>query len=306
MRSKTITDTVLMIRPKNFGYNPETAENNSFQSAEGADQIDYIKQSALDEFDKMVKTLKDHDIDVIVYEDTEDPIKYDSIFPNNWFTTHNSGHIITYPMNAVSRRQERREDIVEELTSTYEYKKRYGFEYLEEEEFFLEGTGSMILDRDNRIVYACLSPRTHIKALEKFCILANYRKHIFHAYDQSDQLIYHTNVMMAIGVDFCIICLDSITDPEERNDLVDQLESHGKAIIEISHEQMNQFAGNMLQVRSKLGKPYLLMSQAAFDSLHIDQIDMIHGYTKTLAIPIPTIEKYGGGSVRCMLAEIYS
>jgi len=163
--SQTITDTILMVRPANFGYNAETAENNSFQTKEGSENINEIKITALAEFDNMVKVLREHDIDVLVVDDNSDPIKTDAVFPNNWFTTHSAGQIITYPMNAVSRRAERREDIVDMLTEKYGYSKRYGFEYQEEDELFLEGTGSMILDRVNRVVYACLSPRTDIKVL---------------------------------------------------------------------------------------------------------------------------------------------
>lgn len=294
-----------MIRPKHFGYNPETAVNNAFQSIDGSENIDQIKKEALIEFDNMVSVLKDHDIDVLVFEDTENPIKPDSVFPNNWFTTHSDGKIVTFPMNAVSRRSERREDIVDQLQKDYNFKKRYGFEYLEEEEQFLEGTGSMILDRDNRIIYACLSPRTDIRTLEKFAVLINYNKIIFHSFDENDLLIYHTNVMMAMGKEFVVICLDSIKDPDEQDQLIRSFSQSNKHVINISIEQMNQFAGNMLQVKSKLGQPYLIMSQAAYDSLNIEQVNDLQRFTKLLSIPIPVIEKFGGGSVRCMIAEIF-
>lgn len=303
--SQTITDTILMIRPKHFGYNPETALNNAFQTKEGSENVSEIEITALNEFENMVKVLRDHDIDVVVIDDTETPVKPDCVFPNNWFTTHEDGKIITFPMNAVSRRAERREDIVEKLQADYSYKKRYGFEYLEAEEQYLEGTGSMILDRDNKIIYACLSPRTDIRVLEKYAVLIGYQKIIFHSYDQNDQLIYHTNVMMAMGKDFVVICLDTIKDIDEHDTLIRAFSQTDKHIINISVDQMNQFAGNMLQVKSKMGEPYLIMSQAAYDSLNIDQIADLQRFTKVLSIPIPTIEKYGGGSVRCMMAEIY-
>ncbi|NNE15981.1 MAG: amidinotransferase [Saprospiraceae bacterium] len=304
--SQTITDTILMVRPKHFGYNAETAENNAFQNKEGSENIGQIKKSALEEFDNMVSVLKSYDIDVIVIEDTDEPIKKDSVFPNNWFTTHADGKIVTFPMNAVSRRAERRDDIIERIENEYNFNKRYCFEYLEDENQFLEGTGSMILDRDNRIIYACISPRTDIRALEKFSVLINYSKIIFHAFDNNDQLIYHTNVMMAMGKDFVVICLDSIRDSDEHDTLVRQFSQTGKEIIDISIEQMNQFAGNMLQVKSKMGEPILIMSQAAYNSLNITQIDKLSEFTKVISIPIPTIEKYGGGSVRCMMAEIFT
>jgi len=303
--NKTITDTILMVRPANFGYNAETAENNSFQSIDGADQHEAIKARALEEFDNMVAELRRYDIEVIVIDDTSSPEKNDAVFPNNWLSTHSNGHIITYPMYAPSRRVERREDIVDQLTESYGYNKRYGFEYLEDAEQFLEGTGSMIIDRDNGIIYACLSPRTDIRTLEKFAVLERHNKIIFHAYDRQGELIYHTNVMMALGVNIVIICLETIRDEEERKELFSSFGKTNKEIIEISLDQMEQFAGNMLQVKSKLGEKYLIMSQAAFSSLNISQIDKIQEHTKIINIPIPTIEKYGGGSVRCMMAEIY-
>ena len=303
--SQTITDTVLMVRPKNFGFNTETALSNAFQSKEGSENGDKIAKDALIEFDYMVNTLRSHDIDIVVIEDTETPIKPDSVFPNNWFTTHEEGKIITFPLTAVSRRAERREDIVEKLQNDYGFDKRYGFEYLEKEEQYLEGTGSMILDRDNRIIYACLSPRTDIRVLEKYAVLINYQKLIFHSFDQNEQPIYHTNVMMAMGKDFVVICLDSITDPDEHDELIRAFSQTDKHVINITMAQMNQFAGNMLQVKSKLGEPYLIMSKSAYDSLNIGQIDDLQRFTKILSIPIPIIEKYGGGSVRCMMAEVY-
>jgi len=303
--SSTITNKVLMVRPKNFGYNAETAENNNFQDKKGSENHTEIQAAALAEFDNMVSEIRRHDIEVIVIEDTASPTKHDAIFPNNWFSTHENGHIITYPMFAESRRAERREDIVDQLTESYGYTKRYGFEYNEEDELYLEGTGSMIIDRTAGIIYACLSPRTDIQVLEKFAVLEALKKVIFHARDTAGELIYHTNVMMALGVDIAVICLDTITDMEERQEVIGTLENSGKKIIEISIDQMNQFAGNMLQVKSKLGEKYLIMSQAAYDSLTINQIDAILPHTKIISIPIPTIEKYGGGSVRCMMAEIF-
>lgn len=301
----TITDTILMIRPKQFGYNAETAANNSFQSDDGATEYVRIKDDAIKEFDNMVAELRRYDIDVIVIEDTEDPVKHDAVFPNNWLTTHSNGHIVTFPMFAASRRSERREDIVDLLIEKFGFTKRYGFEYLESEEEYLEGTGSMIIDRENRVIYACLSPRTNVMTLEKFAVLENCRKVIFHSYDSNNELIYHTNVMMAMGEKIVVICLDTIKDPEERHLLVSNFEMTGKTIIEISISQMEQFAGNMMQVKSKLGEKYLLMSRAAYNSLSVRQIDQIKQFSKIISIPIPTIEKYGGGSVRCMVAEIF-
>ncbi len=296
-----------MIRPSNFGFNPETAENNSFQSKEGAEETEKIKQLAIKEFDAMVEVMRRNEIDVIVFDDTDTPLKPDAVFPNNWITCHENSHIVTYPMFAKTRRHERREDIVEQLTEKYNYERRITFDFYEEEKepVFLEGTGSLILDRVNKICYACVSPRTHVFLIEKFCLLLGYSKEVFFARDAAGEEIYHTNVMMAMGKDFVVICLDSITDEDERRSVVKRLESTGKKIFDITMDQMNSFAGNMLQVASKEGEPNLILSQAAYDSLEAEQKKELHSLSKLLVIPIPTIEKYGGGSVRCMIAEVF-
>ncbi len=305
--SRQITDTVFMLKPSNFGFNVETAESNSFQSKDGAEETDRIKEAAIQEFDAMVEVLKRNGIDVIVFDDTEVPKKPDAVFPNNWISMHDNGLLVTYPMFAKTRRAERRDDIVDELTNRYKYERRITFDFYEEEKepVFLEGTGSLILDRINKICYACVSPRTHVFLIEKFCLLLGYSKEVFFARDQAGEEIYHTNVMMAMGEDFVVICLDSITDIDERKSVVTRLESTGKRIFEITMDQMNSFAGNMLQVSSKEGEANLILSQAAYDSLETEQKKELHSLSKLLVIPIPTIEKYGGGSVRCMIAEVF-
>lgn len=302
---KGITDTLLMMRPKSFGPNPETLVDNAFQSDSPAEQAAQIAADAILEFDEMVKELRRNDIAVIVIEDNEEPVTPDAIFPNNWFSTHENGSIVTYPMKAPSRQAERREDVIDQLSESQGYKKRYGFEYHEAEEQYLEGTGSMVLDRVNNIVYACLSQRTEIKVLEKFAVLYNCQKIVFHAVDQDDNAIYHTNVLMAMGSDYVVICLDTIKDDVEREEVISSFRKTGKEIIDISLAQMNAFAGNMLQVKSKLGEPFLIMSETAYKSLDIKQIDKILSFNKIISPAIPTIEKYGGGSVRCMMAEIF-
>jgi len=302
---KGVTDTILMIRPKNFGSNPETLSDNHFQAEINANQQNKVINQAITEFDSMVTTLREHDIDVLVIEDTDAPVRPDAIFPNNWFTTHEDGVVITYPMKSQNRRMERREDIIDGLKEQYNLGKRYGFEYLEDKEQYLEGTGSMILDRVNKVVYAGLSLRTDIRVLEKFCVLLGYKKIIFHPFDEQGKSIYHTNVMMTMGDRYVILCTESITNDEERTELLAQLKADNKDIIDISYDQMNAFAGNMLQLRTKLGEFVLVMSHSAYNSLTADQIDRISAYNKIIQIPIPTIEKYGGGSVRCMIAEIF-
>ena len=242
-----------MVRPKNFGSNPETMENNAFQTSAESEDHSLIQKNALMEFDSLKKLLEEHDIEVIEIADTEKPKKYDAIFPNNWFSTHHEKCIVTYPMFSPIRRLERDEGLVEQLQNTYKYKKRYAFEYHEESEDFLEGTGSMILDRDYRIVYACLGPRTSIVVLEKFAVLLGYRKVIFHGVDNQGVPIYHTNVMMCLGNNFAVICLSAIVDEAEKKAVIRNLEASGKKIIDISLDQVNLFAGNMLQLRSKIG-----------------------------------------------------
>ena len=303
--SGQITNKIMMIRPANFGFNSETAVNNSFQSAPDNDLENTISQSAIKEFDAMVEKLQIHGIEVKVIEDTPKPIKPDAIFPNNWLSFHNNNTLITYPMFAQNRRTERRDDIIKEFEESLGYDVRYKFEFYESENLYLEGTGSMILDRVNKIVYACISPRTDIQVLDKFCVLMGYRKLVFHAYDIDGALIYHTNVMMCVGQDFAIVCLECIHSDDEKEELIDLLESSGKEIIEISLDQVNQFAGNMLQLLTDQMSGILVMSQSAYTSLEADQIDKIRAHSQILALDIPIIEKYGGGSVRCMMAEIF-
>ncbi len=294
-----------MIRPAAFGYNEETAANNHFQSADGKDDSD-ISQKAISEFDAMAEKLQSSGINVMVVDDTKEPVKPDAVFPNNWFSTHENGVIITYSLYSAKRRQEVREDIIKQLEEKYQYKKRYTFDHYSEEGLHLEGTGSMIFDRPNRIAYACLSPRTRIELLSKFGILMNYQPVYFTATDQDGNEIYHTNVMMSVGEKLAIVCLDSIADEQEKSSLIRSLQNTEKEILEISFDQMNQFAGNMLELRNDMGETFLVMSTTAHNALNKKQIELIEKYDKILHFEIPTIEKYGGGSVRCMIAEIFS
>lgn len=301
----TVTDTVFMIRPAAFGYNEETAKDNAFQNkANGESEID-IQKAAVKEFDDLVDKLKNNGIEVIVFDDTETPLKRDAVFPNNWISTHDSEIIITYPMYSEMRRAERRNDIIELLKEKFGYNRQYYFDHYEDEKKYLEGTGSMILDRDNKVVFACLSDRTSIELLEKFSILMDYKKIYFRATDDQGIPIYHTNVMMAIGEDICIICLDAIADEEERNEVIAQLEQNDKEIIEISISQMKHFAGNMIELKNKEGKHFLIMSEQAYISLNEDQKEQIYQYCDILHSPLYSIEKYGGGSARCMIAEVF-
>lgn len=293
-----------MIRPASFGSNPETLADNTFQQKEDIQLAELISRKAIEEFDKMVKVISEAGINVKVYEDTKEPIKSDAVFPNNWLMTDPNGSICTFPMYAQSRRPERREDIVLDLQKERKYKKRYGFEYLEPVGEFLEGTGSMVIDREYRKVYACLSNRTHIQVLDKFSILYDLQKISFHAF-HNKKPIYHTNVLMSVGEGYAIICLDCILDEQQKKEVIESLQKDDKEIIPISIEQMSNFAGNVIQLISSSGESKLIMSKTSFNSLTADQIDRIEKYNKILPISIPTIEQYGGGSVRCMITELF-
>ena len=303
---KQLANTVVMVRPANFEYNPETAENNAFQSKAEKSHIESIKHSAIHEFDNMVSVLNSKGVETIILQDEERPVKPDAIFPNNWISIHEGGIIITYPMWAKSRRKERSEELIERISKYLNSDRRYSFEQFEDSNMFLEGTGSMVLDRVNKIVYACLSPRTDIRILDKFCELMGYQPIVFHAKDRKGVPMYHTNVMMVLGEGFVIVCLECIPDPNEVLKLRTHFKNTGKEIIEISIEQVESYAGNMLEVASSDGETYLVMSKSAFEVLRPAQIASIERHTSLLPIPIPTIEKYGGGSVRCMMAEVFA
>lgn len=295
----------MMVRPANFGFNEETAGNNAFQTNDTSLSSQEIKALALKEFDALVAKLTDHGIEVTVFEDSSDPVKPDAVFPNNWITSHPSGVLITYPMFAPVRRLERSQRIIANLENKFEVQASFDFSHYEDEERFLEGTGSMILDRVNKLVYACLSPRTDMGILDKFCQLTGYKKVAFHAVDENNQAIYHTNVMMAMGDTFVVICMATIRDAREAALLSHHFEVTGKEVVDLSMAQMQAFAGNMLQVANGSGDTFLVMSEQAYQSLTDRQIRQIESHTHILYSPIPTIEKYGGGSVRCMMAELF-
>ncbi|MCO6491233.1 MAG: amidinotransferase [Phaeodactylibacter sp.] len=294
-----------MVRPAHFGYNPETAVNNAFQTMDESLAPKEVRRQAVEEFDAFADKLRSVGVDVIVVEDTDIPAKPDSVFPNNWVTFHEDGRVVTYPMNAPTRRLERREDVLELLAGRFEMGSHLRFEHYEEMDMYLEGTGSLILDRPHRIAYACLSPRTNEHLLDDFCDKFGYEKVAFIAVDGNGQEIYHTNVMMALGERFVVICLDSVRAAGERERLLSKFAATGKEVIEISLDQMMAFAGNMLQVRSQDGTPYLVMSEQAFRSLRPEQVQQIEKHTKILHSPLYVIEKYGGGSARCMMAEVF-
>jgi hypothetical protein len=300
--NKQFTNHLLMIRPFSFMYNAETAVNNSFQVASNDANVS-IK--ALEEFDAFVIKLTEKGIDVTVVQDNATPFTPDAIFPNNWVSFHSNGFVILYPMFATNRRLERKPHVLEAIREKFTIKNTIDFSVYESNQFYLEGTGSMVLDRGNQIAYACLSQRTNKLVLKEFCKTMNYTPILFTADDENGGNIYHTNVMMCVADKYVVICLDSITADFEKAYVIKAIESSGKQIIDISYNQLNHFAGNMLQVCNSDGQPYLVMSSQAFSSLSSEQIAAIEQYNPIIHSDIKTIETNGGGSARCMMAEVF-
>lgn len=295
-----------MIEPIAFGYNAETAKNNYFQVEQtGSD----IQSKALAEFNTFVGKLREKGINVITIKDRLDPHTPDSIFPNNWVSFHKDGKVVLYPMFASNRRVERREDIIESIKDQgFEVAEIDDWSFSETQGHFLEGTGSMIFDHDNKIAYGSVSLRLDEKLFREFCTKYGFTPVVFHSFQTvgTERLpIYHTNVMMCVADKFVVICLDCIDDELEREKVVEAIKGSGKEIIEISEEQMQQFAGNMLQVQNKEGKKFLVMSQTAYQSLTPEQVAAIEKYCEIIYSDLNTIEVNGGGSARCMLAEVF-
>ena len=299
------TDTVLMIEPAAFGFNAETAQNNYFQiNSENAE----TQTKALQEFNNFVEKLRSKGINVITVIDTLEPHTPDSIFPNNWISMHSDGTVVLYPMCAVNRRWERRNDILEILKRNFSVKEIIDLSAPENDGKFLEGTGSMIFDHDNKLAYGSVSLRLDEPLFREFCEKFGFEPVVFHSYQTANNErlpIYHTNVMMCVADQFVVICLDCIDDETERVKVVNAIVNSGKEIIEISEEQMQQFAGNMLQVENSEGKKFLVMSQSAYQSLTPEQILNIEKYSEIIYSDLETIETNGGGSARCMLAEVF-
>ena len=296
------TSHILMIKPVSFGFNAETAVNNAFQvnTAESG-----VQQNALKEFEDFVELLRNNGVDVTVIEDTPLPHTPDSIFPNNWISFHHDGTLLLYPMYAVNRRTERKAHVLDQIQQKFQVKNKLDLTGYENQNIFLEGTGSMVLDRDNRIAYACLSPRTNEKALKEFCRLMNYRPVVFNATDGNGQPIYHTNVMMCVADQYVVICLESISDPMEQKMITENIRDSNKSLVVITLHQMQHFAGNMLQVENNKGEKLLVMSSQAYEALTIEQLQELNRYNRILHSPLTTIETNGGGSARCMMAEVH-
>lgn len=303
-----LTDTLLMIRPVSFRMNEQTAVNNYFQAQPDLAPA-VVNQKAQKEFDFFVEKLRQAGVRVLVVDDTPVPDTPDSIFPNNWISFHTDGRVALYPMFAENRRLERREDILDMLEENgLLISEIVDYTSAESAGVFLEGTGSMVLDRVNRKAYCCLSERADEELLIEFCEDFEYTPVIFSAFQTVGQQrlpIYHTNVMMALGEGFAVACIDSIDNPGERKNFIRHLKDDGKELIAISEAQMHQFAGNMLQVKNIKGRPITVMSQAAYQSLKPEQITALEKYGDLLYAPLTTIESCGGGSARCMMAEVF-
>ena len=308
--AKQFTSSILMIQPVAFQFNEETAANNYYQKALKGVTHDQVQSMALLEFKDFVHLLESNGLEVIVVEDTILPNTPDSIFPNNWISFHQDGRVALYPMCAKNRRHERRMDILDILRNKHNFivQQSIDFSHYEQKNIFLEGTGSLLLDRENRIAYASLSLRTDLEVLQDFCKIFGYKPHSFvskQTVGKERLPIYHTNVMMCLADSFAILCADSIDDSIERQNLIQSLELSGKEIIYITENQKHCFAGNMLQVCNKSQDRFLVMSNSAHQALTAIQIKQIETHCSILSSSLDTIEACGGGSARCMMAEIF-
>lgn len=303
------TNSILMIRPVNFRMNEQTAVNNYYQKVLKDLLPATVNQKAQQEFDAFVEKLRSFGVHVVVVSDTKELDTPDSIFPNNWVSFHADATVAMYPMFAVNRRLERREDILEELEKNgFLIENIVDYTSAEDEQVYLEGTGSMILDRENKKAYCALSPRADEDLFIEFCEDFEYTPVVFTSYqtvENKREAIYHTNVMMCVAETFAVVCLSSIDDKSERKNVLKSLKEDKKQVIEITEEQVNNFAGNMLQVKGANDELFLVMSQAAHDCLTQSQKSQINRHCKIISSSLDTIEACGGGSARCMMAEVF-
>ena len=299
---KLFTNKIFMVRPANFGMNPETAGTNAFQTKLQFEKADLVNQKAIAEFDEMVTELERSGIQVQVFQDSKSPVKPDAIFPNNWISTHENGTVVLYPMLAENRRLEFRQDIVDQLNPS----DLIDFREFQNQNTFLEGTGSMILDNEAKLMYLGISPRTDLKLAKNLAQKLDFTICSFHATDYQNNSIYHTNVIMFVMHGFVGIGLETIRDKTEREMVRQTILNSGKQILELDYYQITQFAGNMIQLRNNKNELVLVCSTTAWNSLKADPKELIENETKVVTVEIPTIEMYGGGSARCMIAEKFS
>lgn len=293
-----------MVRPASFGYNDETAANNFFQHNPNTDRS-VLQEKALAEFDDMVSLLQEQEVDVLVLQDSKEPPKPDAVFPNNWISTSPDGKIFIYPMFAPNRRTEKRDDWLEQIARDFVVTDVQDWSEFEAEGRFLEGTGSMVIDHEHEMIYAAISERTNLSVLEKFASTNGFQAIVFLATDKEGHPIYHTNVVMALGEKFAVLCEEAIEEEWELIAVKQLLESTGHAIIPITRKQLYAFAGNMLELKNKKGESLIVLSETAMKALRNDQIQLLQGFGKLIPVAVPTIEQVEGGSVRCMMAEIF-
>ncbi|MDV6316596.1 citrulline utilization hydrolase CtlX [Idiomarina sp. HP20-50] len=294
------SNTVVMVRPHYFASNPETMADNAFQSV--AQQGVNVAKAAYDEVTKAAEVLQSKGVKVHLFDDegTETP---DSVFPNNWFSTHRTGELVLYPMYCSSRRKERRTDIIEFLRTEYGYEKTLDLSSLEQRHVFLEGTGSVVFDHNHKVAYAARSKRMDEGALSQLCERLGYEPIVFDATSGDGKPVYHTNVLMAVGSDFVMASLDMIRNPEQKQRVIRSVEACDKALVPLTEQQINHFAGNTLELDAN-GRKILAISETAYRSLNTDQVQQLKQWVELLPIAVPTIE-LGGGSIRCMLAQIF-
>lgn len=293
---------LLMIEPVNFGFNPQTAVNNAFQTNKQTN----VQEKALEEFNGLVSLLRNNKLDVTVVMDSPHPHTPDSIFPNNWISFHEDNSVFLYPMFAENRRLERKDHVIDAVKEKFNISTIHDLTRHEHDGAFLEGTGSMVLDRSNRIAYAAVSQRTYMEVLHEFCSISSYYPVSFFSQDTSGKDIYHSNVMMSVGNKYVVICMDAIADKIQKEKLKHLFLKTKKEIIPISYDQLNSFAGNMLQLKNTDGELLLVMSTQAYNSLKWEQLKKLEKYNRIIHSPLDTIESCGGGSARCMMAEIFN
>lgn len=296
---------ILMIRPVKFEMNPQTCQSNAFQKVTNETAVE-VHQKASEQFDNFVKQLRDNGVDVTVVNDTLEPHTPDSIFPNNWITFYENGTICLHSMENINRRAERKPHVLNVLSDKFIISKTVDMTTSEAKNQFLEGTGSVILDRKNKIAYCCLSSRTHRSEFENYCNVFNLKGISFDAVDENNLPIYHTNVMLSVADKYVIICMESIRDENQRLEMLKSFEQSSKCVILINMKQMNDFAGNVLQLQNGVtGEKFLVMSTRAYNCLEKDQIEKIYKFNKIVHANVDVIENNGGGGVRCMIAEIF-
>ena len=293
-----------MVRPEHFGYNEETAGSNAFQKKVLLCEYQSIRQCALEEFEFFVKKLEDHDIEVMVFDSPKDRMSPDAVFPNNWISLHDDGRVVLYPMLAKNRRTERRPEIIDEIGKRFVVREIIDLTHEEEQGRILEGTGSVVFDHVNRFAFANESPRTNKHLFFDLCEKLGYQGVFFHAEDEHGKDIYHTNVLMTIGTGYAVICREAIVR-EDRDNVLNALYGNGLKVMEISYEQMGRFAGNMIELASRSGERYLVMSKSAFEVLTGEQRAFLENFATLLHADIKNIEAVGGGSARCMIAGIH-